>query len=356
MAILDCLLDLMKEADASDLHLRCGLRPRLRVRGELMEIPGSSIPDAKEVEGVLREILTEEQSHVLDEQGEIDFAYGRMGSGRFRCNFFREHAGLAAVCRRLPAAIPTLKDLHLPSRLESFAHLRSGLVLVTGPTGSGKTSTAAALLDAVNAQYRKHIVTLEDPIEYLHANRKSVVHQRGLHYDILSFPDGIRDALREDPDVLLIGEMREIETLRLALAGAEEGCLVFASLHTNGAPESIDRIIDVFPADEQPQVRAVVAQSLAGVVSQVLLRRTDGPGRLPATEVLIASPAVANLIRENKIAEVINVMQAGKAQGMHTLDDSLMDLVERKRVSPDEALSYARNKGAFEPLVPHALS
>jgi twitching motility protein PilT len=351
MAQIDRMLHLMKSANASDLHLKAGMRPRYRVLGELRDVEGSMVLTREEVDKMTRELLSEEQDRVYREEGEIDFAYGDVKSGRFRCNYFMEYWGPAAVYRRIPVEIPTLKELNLPQSLETLIHLRGGIVLVTGPTGSGKTSTLASLLDLINATYRKHIITLEDPIEYLHPSKKSVVHQRGLHYDLTDFPSGLRAALREDPDIILIGEMRDLETIRLALTAAEVGSLVFGTLHTNGASQSVDRIIDVFPAEEQPQIRAMLSQSLAGVVSQVLLRRLDTGGRVPATEVMFGNPAVSNLIRENKIQDIVSVIQAGKQQGMHTLDDSLVQLVTKKLVDPEEAFSYAENKGWFEQFV-----
>jgi twitching motility protein PilT len=351
MAQIDRMLHLMKAAGASDLHLKAGMRPRYRVNGELRDVEGSAVFTREEVDKMTRELLSEEQDKVYREEGDIDFAYGDVKSGRFRCNYFMEHWGPAAVYRRIPVEIPTLRDLNLPATLETLTHLRGGVVLVTGPTGSGKTSTLASLIDLINANYRKHIITLEDPIEYLHPSKKSVVHQRGLHYDLTDFPSGLRAALREDPDIILIGEMRDLETIRLALTAAEVGSLVFGTLHTNGASQTVDRIIDVFPAEEQPQIRAMLSQSLAGVVSQVLLRRLDTGGRIPATEVMFGNPAVSNLIRENKIQDIVSVIQAGKAQGMHTLDDSLVQLVTKKLVDPEEAFSYAENKGWFEQFV-----
>jgi twitching motility protein PilT len=350
-AQIDRLLQMMSKAEASDLHLKVGYRPRLRVSGELEEVAGLEVLTREALDKMTREILSEEQDRWYQESGEIDFAYGDIKFGRFRCNYFREHWGPAAVFRRIPVQVPTLKDLSLPPVLESFVHLRGGIVLITGPTGSGKTSTLACLIDIVNSQYRKHIITLEDPIEYLQPSKKSVVHQRGLHYDILDFPSGLRAALREDPDILMIGEMRDLETIRLALTAAEVGCLVFATLHTNGAVQSIDRIIDVFPGDEQAQIRAMLSQSIQGVVSQVLLKNVTTGGRVPATEIMFGSPAVSNLIRENKVQDIVSVIQAGKQQGMHTMDDSLVQLVTKKLVDPEEAFSYAENKGWFEQFV-----
>ncbi len=351
MAQLDRFLQMMDKAAASDLHMKVGYRPRFRISGELSDVEGSEVLTRDQLDAMTREVLSEEQDRWYREAGEIDFAYGDIKFGRFRCNYFQEHWGPAAVFRRIPVQIPSLKELNLPPALEAFIHLRGGIVLVTGPTGSGKTSTLASLLDMVNTQYRKHIITLEDPIEYLQPSKKSVVHQRGLHYDLSDFPSGLRAALREDPDILLIGEMRDLETIRLALTAAEVGCLVFATLHTNGAVQSIDRIIDVFPGDEQAQIRAMLSQSIQGVVSQVLLRNVVTGGRIPATEIMFGNPAVSNLIRENKIQDIVSVIQGGKQQGMHTLDDSLVQLVTKKLVDPEEAFSYAENKGWFEQFV-----
>ncbi len=351
MAAIDPFLERMKTLDASDLHFKPGMKPRYRIHGELKEVAGTPLLGPEDIDRLTLEILTPEQDRLYRQNGDIDFAYGGMKSGRFRCNYFREHRGPAAVFRRIPLKIPTLKELGLPTGLESLIHLQGGIVLVTGPTGSGKTSTLAALIDMVNTNYRKHIITLEDPIEYLHPSKKSVVHQRGLHYDITDFAGGVKAAMREDPDLLLIGEMRDPPTIRLALTVAEVGTLVFATLHTNSAAASVDRIIDVFPSDEQPQIRTMLSLSLAGVVSQVLLRRLDTGGRIPATEVMFGTPAVQNLIRENKIQEITTVIQSGGQQGMRTLDDSLLELVTRKLVSPEEAASYAENKARFEPFL-----
>ena len=279
MAHIDRMLHLMKGAGASDLHLKSGCRPRYRVNGELKDVEGSDVYTRDQVDKMTREILSEEQDRWFGEAGEIDFAYGDVKSGRFRCNYFQEHWGPAAVYRRIPVEIPSLKELNMPTQLESLAHLRGGIVLVTGPTGSGKTSTLASLLDMVNQQYRKHIITLEDPIEYLHPSKKSVVHQRGLHYDLIDFPTGLRAALREDPDILMIGEMRDLDTIRLALTAAEVGSLVFATLHTNGAVQSVDRIIDVFGSDEQPQIRAMLIPRLTSSQRPGVRATRIEPGR-----------------------------------------------------------------------------
>jgi twitching motility protein PilT len=347
---IDVLLEGMCAVEASDIHLKVGLAPRYRVNGDLEPVAGHEPLTRESMDLMIQEMLTEEQLERFQESQEVDVSYGDGRNGRFRCNVFLDHWGPSAAIRRLPNRIPTLKELNLPKPIEYFAHLQSGLVLVTGGTGSGKTSTLASLIDLINSQYRRHIITLEDPIEYVHSAKRSLIHQRGLHFDILSFADGLHDALREDPDVLLVGELRDQETIRLALGAAETGVLVFATLHTNGAVETIDRIVDVFPADEQAQVRAMLSYSLSGVVSQVLLKRIDVAGRLPATEVLIATPAVANMIREQKTIELMNVLQASKSKGMHTLDDSLEEMVRERRVSLEDAFTFAQNKQRFEKL------
>ncbi len=357
MPSVDPLLARMKDLNASDLHLKVGMKPRYRIQGNLVEVDGTTILSREAVDGMTREILTEQQLAFYEQESELDFAYGDVKQGRYRCNYFQEYRGPAAVYRRIPTRIPTLRELNMPQVLEQFVTMRGGMVLVTGPTGSGKTSTLACLIDMINSGSRKHIITLEDPIEYLQPNKKSVVHQRGVHYDIVDFSQGIKQSLREDPDVLLIGEMRDLDSIRNALTAAEVGVLVMGTLHTNGARQSIDRIIDVFPSEEQPQIRSMVSQSLNGVVSQVLLTRTDGEkGRIPATEVMFGNAAISNLIRENKIHEITNVIQASKGMGMNTMDDSLMGLVTRKMVSPEEAFSYAENKAWFEQWLPQAPS
>ncbi len=352
MPAIDALLARMKEENASDLHVNTGTPPRFRVQGRLVRVLEAPTPTSQEIRSWLEELLSEPQKNLFHERGELDFAHGDVESGRFRCNYFQEQRGPAATFRRIPGRIPTLGDLNLPPVVENLAHYRSGLVLVTGPAGSGKTSTLAAVLNLINAQYRKHIMTLEDPIEYLHPHLNSIVHQRELNTHLPDFASGIRAALREDPDVLLIGELRDIASIRLALTAAGIGILVFATLHTNGAPDAVDRIIDVFPADEQPQVRSLLSQCLAAVVSQLLLLRADGEGRVPATEILFATPAVSNLIREGKIHEIMNVIQAGKSLGMRAMDDSLAELLQSGLVPPQEAYKYASNKESFAAYLP----
>ncbi len=351
MADIDKLLLRMRQANASDLHLRVGMRPRFRINGNIEEDQRLPVLDRETIQRLIGEILTREQALLYSELRELDISYGTPELGRFRCNCFHDHRGPAAVFRRIPSRVPTLRDLDLPEELAEFAHLRRGLVLVTGSSGSGKTSTLAAILDVINDTYRKHIITLEDPIEYLHQGKRAIIHQRGMHYDIRDFQSGIIDATRQDPDVLLIGELRDLESIRQALVAAEIGVLVFATLHTNSAAESIDRIVDVFPPNEQPQVRTILSQSLNGVIAQVLLDRADRPGRVPAVEILRVSHGVANMIRESKTQDIPNAIQSGRSQGMRSLDDSLRALLERGAIDAREAFLHARNKSGFDKMV-----
>lgn len=348
MTELDALLDRMGPLGATDLHLKVGRAPEFRLRGVLERYEAQPPLTAERLAALTQSILTPEQSARLKAGGDLDFGYGSVARGRYRVCYYREQDGWSAAFRRLPGVIPSLAELNLPEALEDLARLPKGLVLVTGATGSGKTTTLAALIDIINGDYRKHVITLEDPVEFLHESKRSIIHQRGIGYEVPDFATGIATAMREDPDVLMIGELRDTESMRLAISAAELGILVFTTLHTNGAAASIDRIIDMFPSDEQHQVRAMLAGSLAGVVSQVLLPSKDGRGRRPATEVLFGNPAISNLIRENKIHEVSTLMQAGRARGMRTLDDSIEDLLKRGLVSPPEAVSYTSNRTRFE--------
>jgi len=347
MPEIDSILLHAEALEASDLHLKSGMRPRLRLVGNLEEIDGFPVLAPGDVERMTTEILTSGQMDQFRHRRELDFTYGTP-TGRFRCAYFRDHQGIGAVFRRIPTGIPTLQELGLPLELEQFAHLHRGLVLVTGASGAGKSSTLAAIIDTINSKYHKHILTMEDPIEFLYQDKLGVIHQRGMHYDFDSFEEGIIAAMRQDPDVMVIGELRDLESVRQALRAAETGILVFGTLHTNSAADSIDRIIDVFPAQEQSQVRVQLSDSLAGIVSQVLLRRSDGPARIPATEVLVATSAVGSLIRECKTQDIVNVIQSGKSRGMHTLDDSLHRLVRRRMIEPQEAFIHAANKTKFE--------
>ncbi len=342
MAHIDHWLETMADVDASDLHLRAGLRPCYRVNGQVEVAEESEPVDVDSLGRMVHEILKEEQVRRLQDARELDFSYGLGDGQRFRGKYFIEHRGPALTFRRIPARVPSFAELNLPDELTEFTELKSGLVLVTGSTGSGKTSTLAAMIDLINATYHRHIVTLEDPIEYLYEGRKkSRVHQRGLHEDVVDFQSGIRAALREDVDVLLVGELRDQEAIKLTLRAAECGLLVFATLHTNGAVESINRIIDIFPTDEQNQVRAMLSQSLAGIVSQTLLPRADRPGQIPAVEILVATGAVRSLIREEKTHEITNLIQSGKAHGMLSLADSLESLVRHGKINAQDACHSA---------------
>ena len=346
MADLDILLRAAQKMEASDLHLKSGMKPRFRVTGSLEEPKDFLVLTAEDIDRLTAEILTDEQKEHFAQHHELDLTYGNDES-RFRCAYYRDQWGTGAVFRRIPAEVPTLAELNLPDDLAAFAHLRRGLMLVTGATGSGKTSTLASILSIINETYDKHIITLEDPIEYLHEDRLAVIHQRRMHEDFDSFERGIVEAMRQDADVMMIGELRDLESIRQALTAAETGILVFGTLHTNGAADSIDRIIDAFPAHEQSQVRVQLSESLTGIISQVLLTRCDGLGRIPATEVLVATSAVTSIIREGKTQDIINVIQSGKELGMRTMDDSLQDLVRRRVIDVSEASLYARNKKRF---------
>lgn len=350
MAEIDLLLKHVADVEASDLHLKVDMKPRLRISGTLEEAANFPKLGAEDLERMMTEILTDEQRTFFEQRQELDFTYGTEHA-RFRCNYFYDHWGVGAVFRRIAAMVPTLQQLNLPQQLDQFAHLRRGLVLVTGSSGSGKSSTLAAIVDIINDNYHRHVITLEDPIEYLHEDRLAVIHQRGLHEDFSNFESGIVDAMRQDPDVVVIGELRDLESIRRALTAAEIGILVFATLHTNSAADSIDRIIDAFPAQEQSQVRVQLSESLAGIVSQVLLHRIDAPGRIPATEVLVGTPAVGSIVREGKTQDIANVIQGGRARGMHTLEDSLEHLVRHRIVDAKEAFLFARNKARFDKMM-----
>ena len=339
MKTIDALLAHAAQARASDLHLRVGVRPRYRVDGQLLEHEGSKVMTRHDLLEIIGGLLTDEQQRRFAQLEEVDVALSCSDVGRLRCNAFIDHNGPGLAIRLLPEAIPDFSELNLPGGLDRLAHLNKGLVLITGATGSGKSSTLAAIIDIINRTYAKHIIVLEDPIEYVHHSRKSMVHHRGMHLHFSSFESGLREALREDPDVLLVGELRELESIRLALTAAEMGILVFATLHTVGAAQSIDRIYDVFPPKEQQQIRTMLSHSLEAVVSQVLLKRIDTAGRLPAIEVLICSAGVRALIREGKTQEISTYIQSGKSQGMHTLNDSVERLVREGKISPEEGLT-----------------
>ncbi len=354
MARLHELFALLRESGGSDLHLAAGLAPRMRIHGELAPIDGRAELSNDELLGLLREIVDEEQWREYRKSGDLDFAYGMPGIARFRANFLAQENGAAAVFRIIPEDIVTLEDLHLPHAIDGLPHLQQGLVLVTGPTGSGKSTTLAAIIDRINTTYAKHIVTIEDPVEFVHQNRKSVFSQREVGTDTESFGAALRAAIRQDADVILVGEMRDLETIALAITAAEMGALVFGTLHTNGAANTIDRLIDAFPADEQAQVRTTLAESLAAVVSQLLLRTADGQGRCAVNEILLKTSGLPNVIREGNTPMITSIIQGGRNQGMQLMDDALMALVESGRVNARDAYMKASNKQRFEGLISEA--
>jgi twitching motility protein PilT len=346
VAQIDQFLKLLVQQGGSDLHLSCGSPPVLRVDGELQRVRFRELT-ATDLKALLLEIMTPPQREQFATGRDLDFAYELEGTARFRGNAFLQHRGMGAVFRVIPAEILSADQLGLPPAIRDFTMLRKGLVLVTGPTGSGKSTTLAAMIDLINESRPEHIITIEDPIEFVHQNKRALVNQRevGRHTD--SFTTALRAALREDPDVIRVGEMRDVETISLGLTAAETGHLVFATLHTNSAHKTIDRIIDTFPADRQEQVRAMLAESLRGVVAQQLLRKKGG-GRVAAHEILVGTPAVANLIREAKTFQIPSVIQTGKKDGMVQMDQSLLALLMAGSVEPEEAYGRAHEKALFK--------
>jgi twitching motility protein PilT len=352
VAQIDELLRYVRENKGSDLHLSSGLEPRIRVHGELRAIEGQSRLDDAGVRKLQREMVSEPQWASYTEKHDLDFAYGLEGVGRFRANFFVQEHGAGAVFRLIPEKIVALEELQLPKAIEGLVHMRKGLIVVTGPTGSGKSTTLAAIIDKINRTYSKHILTLEDPVEFVHENKKSVLSHREVGPHTKGFGPGLRSAIRQDADVVLVGEMRDYETISLALTAAEMGMLVFGTLHTNNATKTIDRIIDTFPSDEQAQVRLSLAESLGGVVSQLLLPTSDGKGRVAAIEILLKTKALPNIIREANVSMLGSYIQQGKADGMQLMDDALFDLVQAKKVDPQDAYAKAMDKQRFEALLP----
>lgn len=336
----EILIQSVKER-ASDIHLTSGRAPSYRVDGVLAPIMGERLTPQM-LEDILLPLIDKRHREELEETGQTDFAYAISGVGRFRVNVFKQRGTLAAVMRSLPFNIPEPEDLGIPREVVEMTSRKRGLVLVTGPTGSGKSTTLASLIHVINRTYPYHIITLEDPIEYLHRHDKSVVNQREIGSDSADYAQALRAALREDPDVILVGEMRDLETISTAITAAETGHLVFSTLHTIGADKTIDRIIDVFPPNQQQQVRIQLASVLECIVSQQLLKKADGSGRVAALEVLFANNAVRNLIRESKTYQIPSIMQTNKRAGMQTMDDALYDLFMRKVIDADTAVTYAQ--------------
>ena len=351
MGHLHELLRATRESGSSDLHLVSGIAPRVRLNGALVPLAGGVELTAEALATLLCEGVSTGQWQEFLASGDLDFALAVPGVARFRGNYLRQERGPSAVFRTIPEKIATLEELGLPPVLGRLADLRSGLVLVTGPTGSGKSTTLAAIIDRINRSLARHIVTIEEPVEFVHQNQRSVFSQREVGTDTVSFAAALRSAIRQDADVILVGELRDLETISLALKAAEMGMLVFGTLHTNSAAKTIDRLIDVFPADEQPQARLSLADSLAAIVAQLLLPKAGGDGRVAAHEILLKTPALPNLIREGSISMLVNLMQSGRSEGMQLLDDALFGLVERKIVTPRDAYMKAQDKNRFEPLI-----
>lgn len=339
------LLAWCAKQEASDLHLSAGLPPLLRLNGQLLpsELPAMT---SNEVLAAVTSLMNEHQKQTFEQELEVDFAFQAPSQDRFRINAFNHLRGAGAVLRRIPAKVLSLEELGLGEVFRRLALMPNGLVLVTGPTGSGKSTTLAAMLNYINEQKNGHLLTLEDPIEFLHPSKKCLVNQREVQQHTLGFAPALRSALRQDPDVLLVGELRDLETIRLALTAAETGHTVFATLHTSGAAKSINRLVDVFPSEEQALVRSLLAESLQGVVSQLLVNKPAG-GRLAVHEILIGTPAVRNLIRENKPAQLYSAMQTGASFGMQTLDQHLQQLVSQQLISPEAAKEVARQPELF---------
>ncbi|WP_298289850.1 type IV pilus twitching motility protein PilT [Thiomonas sp.] len=340
------LLAFSVKNDASDLHLSAGLPPMIRVHGDVRRINVEPL-DHKAVHAMVYDIMNDAQRKHYEEFLEVDFSFEIPSLARFRVNAFNQSRGAGAVFRTIPSKVLTLEDLNAPKVFGELALKPRGLVLVTGPTGSGKSTTLAAMINHFNENEYGHILTIEDPIEFVHQSKKSLINQREVGPHTLSFSNALRSALREDPDAILVGEMRDLETIRLALTASETGHLVFATLHTSSAPKTIDRIVDVFPAEEKEMVRAMLSEALVGVISQTLCKKKDGSGRVAAHEIMIGTPAIRNLIRENKVAQMYSMIQTSQAYGMQTLDQNLADLVKRNLISATEARTKAKQPENF---------
>jgi twitching motility protein PilT len=351
MAYLDQFLTVIVENGGSDLHIGEGQPPKMRRHGDIAPIREELVTH-EEAAGMLSEVCGPHKWELFEERGDLDFAYEMDAASRFRCNYLKQANGYGAVFRLIPTKIASLEELGIPTVVKEFGHLRGGLVLVTGPTGSGKSTTLAALIDYINENFSRHIVTIEEPIEFVHDNKLSNITQREVPGDSASFPIGLKAALREDSDIVLVGEMRDLETISLALTAAETGLLVFGTLHTNNARKTVDRMVDVFPASRQPQARAMLANSLRGVLAQLLLKKADGSGRIAVNEILIANAAVSAIIREGATQKLQDVIVSGKAQGMQFMDEAIWTLLQQGIVTPHEAFMKAIDKNRFKKYLP----
>lgn len=350
MARIDAFFKLMDEQGASDLHLVSGQPPALRLVGDMERIK-YKVLENDDLKSMLYEIAPEDKVKIFEETGDVDFGYEIPGMARYRANFFMQKYGVAAVFRQIPEEIMTAEQLGLPAVVSKLASLPRGLVLVTGPTGSGKSTTLAAIIDVANKTRKDHIITVEDPIEFVHKSQSCIINHREVGLHTKSFTAALKGALREDPDIILVGEMRDLETISLAIEAASTGHLVFGTLHTSSAPKTVDRVIEVFPSSEQSQIRSTLADGLRAVIAQVLFKRIDKKGRCAAMEILIATAAVRNLIREGKTHQINSMIQTGKKYGMLLLDDAIMDLLNKGWISGDEAYMKANDKGKFRPFL-----
>jgi len=350
MAKIDAFFKLMNEEGASDLHLVAGQPPALRIRGDMQRIKYNVLED-DELRSMLYEITSEDKIKQFEETGSVDFGYDILGMARYRANFFKQKHGAAAVFRSIPEEIMSAEKLGLPPVITKLASLPRGLVLLTGPTGSGKSTTLAAIIDVANRTRNDHIITIEDPIEFVHTSQECIVNHREVGVHTESFSAALKDALREDPDIIMVGEMKDQETISLAIEAASTGHLVFSTLHTTSAAKTVDRIIEVFPEGEQNQIRSTLSDGLRAVVAQVLFKRIDKKDRCPALEILIANPAVRNLVREGKTHMIPGIIQVGKKFGMQLLDDAIMDLLNKGWISAEDAYNKANEKARFRPFM-----
>jgi twitching motility protein PilT len=349
--LIDDYFDIIVQTKASDLHLQEGQPPKMRLHGDIQTMRETPLTHA-EMEQMLREVAGAQRWETFVKKGDADLAYELSAEARFRCNLHRQLHGLGGIFRLIPNKIATLEQLGVPPIIKRFANVKGGIVLVTGPTGSGKSTTLAALVDFINSSYARHIITIEEPIEFVHENKLSVITQREVGEDTPSFSAGLKNAMREDADVVLVGEMRDLETIALALTAAETGMLVFGTLHTNNARKTVDRMIDVFPSSQQPQVRTQLAASLRGIVAQLLLKKADGKGRVAVNEILISNSAVSSIIREGAAEKLTDVLISGKGEGMQFMDDAIQALLDDGTVSAQEAYMKGIDKQRFAKFLP----